>query len=162
MYIDVSGSMTGSSEIWSKAIALVIAEEALKQKRTLQINLFDTYIQDTVVVKPDNNSQELLDFVGSWSLHGGTSFNAVIDHALKNPELVKQSDVLMITDGESSVSDAFLRRLSLYKEREGIQWTTLCLSRRLPPVVATFSDDAYLVNIEDDHNTADVIQKALR
>ena len=163
MYIDVSGSMTGASEIWSKAIAFVIAEEALKQRRKVQINLFDTYIQNSVTIEPNKASaSKLLDFVGDWFLRGGTSFNSVIDHALKNDELTKNSDVLMITDGESAVNDAFVKRLKAFKESTGTQWTTFCIARRLPPVVATFSDESYTVDTSDDNNVVDAIQKAIR
>jgi len=163
MYIDVSGSMTGASEIWSKAIAFVITEEALKQRRKVQINLFDTFIQNSVTIEPNKASaSKLLDFVGDWFLRGGTNFNSVIDHALKNDELTKNSDVLMITDGESEVSSAFLKRLKEFKESTGTQWTTLCIARHLPPVVATFSDESYIVDTSDDNNVVDAIQKAIR
>jgi len=163
MYVDVSGSMTGSNEIWSKAITFVIAEEALKQNRTVQINLFDTHIQNTVTIKPNKaDTGKLLDFVGDWFLQGGTSFNSVIGHALSNEELKKNSDVLMITDGESAVNDAFIKRIKSFKEETGTQWTTFCIARYLPPVVATFSDESYLVDTSDDNNVVDVIQKAIR
>ena len=110
--------MTGASEIWSKAIAFVIAEEALKQKRKIQFNLFDSHIQNSVTIEPNKSSSaELLDFVGDWFLRGGTNFNSVLDHALKNEELTKQSDVLMITDGESSVNDTFAKRHSSVQRR---------------------------------------------
>lgn len=163
MYVDVSGSMTGSNEIWSKAIAFVIAEEALKQNRTVQINLFDTHIQNSVTIAPNkSDSGKLLDFVGDWTLRGGTNFNSVIGHALSNEELKKNSDVLMITDGESSVTDAFSKRINAFKNDTGTQWTTFCIARYLPPVVATFSDESYLVDTSDDNNVVDVIQKAIR
>lgn len=163
MYIDVSGSMMGAREIWSKAIAFVIAEEALKQNRIVQINLFDTYIQNSVTINPKGSDRtKLLDFVGDWVLQGGTNFNSVIGHALTNSELKKNSDVLMITDGESSVTDAFAKRLALFKEETGTQWTTFCLASRLPSVVSTFSDESYLADITDDQNVVDVFQKAIR
>lgn len=163
MYIDVSGSMTGAREIWSKAIAFVIAEEALKQNRTVQINLFDTHIQNSVTIAPKaSDKAKLLDFVGDWVLLGGTSFNSVINHALTNAELKKNSDVLMITDGEASVADAFAKRLDAFKDESGTQWTTFCLATHLPNVVTTFSDDSYLVDISDDHNVIDAFQKAIR
>lgn len=163
MYIDVSGSMAGSSEIWSKALAFVIAEEALKQKRRIQINLFDTLVQNTVTLEPNkNNLKELLDFVGDWSLQGGTNFNSVIGHALSNTQFDKNSDVLMITDGESTVTDNFIRRINKFKADTGTQWTTFCISKYLPPVVATFSDESYTVDTSDDKNVVDVIQKAIR
>jgi uncharacterized protein with von Willebrand factor type A (vWA) domain len=77
-------------------------------------------------------------------------------------ELKKNSDVLMITDGESSVNDAFLKRLTTFKNETGTQWTTFCLARYLPPIVTTFSDESYLVDTSDDNNVVDVIQKAIR
>jgi len=163
MYVDVSGSMRGSLEIWSKAITFVIAEEALKEKREVQINLFDTQITESVVLKPDRkNNAELIDLVGVWSLGGGTSFNNVLSHAGPSLAANKDADVLMITDGRAEVSDPWVKAVNNAKTSTGSQWTTLCLDMSQPPVCYRFSDEVYAVNTSKAAEAIDVIQKSLR
>lgn len=162
MYIDVSGSMSGELELWSKAIAFVIAEEALKENREVQIHLFDTRIDSSVTLNKDRkNNSALLDFVGSWSLGGGTSFNAVIAHAVNDADLGERADVLMITDGQSEVNDARLRSLNKYKESLGIQWSTICLDTSVPAICKQFSDQVYAVDVYATDKTVDVIQQCV-
>ena len=163
MYIDVSGSMGGEPEIWSKAIAFVIAEQALKEKRSVQINLFDTRIEGSVTLESDRtNNTKLLDFVGTWSLGGGTSFNAVIAHALDKADIKDKADILMITDGHSDVTDIFINRLNKVKQTTGVQWSTICVNSSAPDICKTFSDELYTVDLKNQNDTIDVIQKCLR
>lgn len=163
MYIDVSGSMRGEQEIWSKAVAFMIAEEGLKEKREVQINLFDTEVTETVtLVKDRKDNRDLLDFVGRWSLGGGTAFNSVIRHAGKNGELRDRADVLMITDGHSDVSDPEIRRLDALKAETGLQWSTVCLNTSVPKVCFRFSDEVYSVDTSKQADAIDVVQKCFR
>jgi len=161
IYIDVSGSMNGDSELWSKAIAFVVAEEALKQNREVEIVLFDTMIQDSFKLKPaDKSKTELLNFVLTWTTHGGTSFTTVINHFLDKKDLDKKADVLMITDGHASVPDAFIRRLNLFKEERRYQWNTFCIGTR-SQTVELFSDEVHLVDTSDDPKSSDLFQNVL-
>jgi uncharacterized protein with von Willebrand factor type A (vWA) domain len=163
MYVDVSGSMSGAYEIWSKAISFVIAEDALKENREVQIHLFDTRVSDSVTLfSGRKNNKELLDFVGTWHLGGGTSFNSVIQHAVSTADVGDRADILMITDGHSSVCDSFIRTLNRFKTQTGTQWNTICLGIDVPDIVHSFSDDAYSVNLYDEEGTTDIIQKCIR
>lgn len=163
MYVDVSGSMGGEAETWSKAIAFVIAEEALKEKREVQIHLFDTRIDGSVTLSKDRTENgKLIDFVGSWTLGGGTSFNAVLAHAVDKACKDDRADVLMITDGNSEVNENFINRLNKLKNDKGIQWSTVCINTSIPEICKKFSDEVYAVNIYNTDNTIDVIQRCLR
>jgi uncharacterized protein with von Willebrand factor type A (vWA) domain len=163
MYVDVSGSMGGEPELWSKAITFVIAEQALKENRTVQIHLFDTRIEGSVELKAERkNNSSLLDFVATWVLGGGTSFNAVIAHALDHAKIGDKADVLMITDGNSDVNDNFIRRLNTLKQQTGIQWNTICVNSSIPEVCKRFSDELYSVNLYNAEDTMDAIQKCIR
>jgi uncharacterized protein with von Willebrand factor type A (vWA) domain len=163
MYIDVSGSMSGEPEMWSKAIAFVVAEEALKENRKVLIHLFDTRVDQTVELSPgDKNLHALLDFVGTWTLGGGTSFNAVLSHAIDSGCRDPRADVLMITDGHSDVNDSLRRRINAFKTSTGTQWSTVCINTDIPDVCREFSDDVYSVNVYNTENTVDAIQKCLR
>ncbi len=163
MYVDVSGSMGGESELWSKAITFVIAEDALKERRGVEIHLFDTRVEQSISLSADRkNNKELLDFVGGWSLGGGTSFNAVLSHAVSNSLADSRSDVIMITDGHSDVNDTIVRSLNKFKQSSGTQWSTLCINMSVPEVCKSFSDDVYSVDIRSSVSTIDAIQKCIR
>ena len=162
MYIDVSGSMSGSSEIWSKAIAYVVAEECLEQKRELQVHLFDTVIQESIILKSDrNNNEKLLNFVMTWSTRGGTAFSAVLNHALTKAQIDTKADVLLITDGESEISDPLVRRLNEFKDETCLQWNTFCIGQKAN-VLHKFSDEVFLVNVNDDPKSVELFQTSLR
>lgn len=161
IYVDVSGSMNGESELWSKAIAFVVTEEAIKQKREVEIVLFDSYIQDSFKIKPDsNNRQELLNFVLTWTTHGGTSFVTVINHLLNKTDLDKKADVLMITDGHANVPDAYVQRLKRFKNEVNLDWNTFCIGKA-STTVESFSDSVHTVDTNDDPKSSDLFQNVL-
>lgn len=161
MYVDVSGSMCGEAELWSKALAYVVAEECVQQKRELRIHLFDTRVQKSIYLDPARGSNaDLLKFVLSWTTHGGTSFSSVIDHAL-NSSLDPKADVLMITDGQAEVSDPFIRRLNALKDELDLQWTSFCIGVQAR-VLSQFSDDVQLVDIQNNPESVTLFQNALR
>ena len=163
MYIDVSGSMSGEPELWSKAIAFVVAEEALRENRKVFINLFDTRIDQSVELKPKaSNTNALLDFVATWTLGGGTSFNSVISHAIDHGCKDSRADVLMITDGQADVNELLERRLKTFKQTTGTQWSTVCINTDVPNVCKRFSDEMYSVNVYNTESSIDTIQKCLR
>jgi uncharacterized protein with von Willebrand factor type A (vWA) domain len=163
MYIDSSGSMLGQLELWSKAIAFVIAEEALRENRDIEIHLFDTRINGSVVLnKSRKNNKELLDFVGAWTLGGGTAFNAVLSHALASDFIKGDADVVLITDGESEVNPNLVKQLDKVKSNKKIQWSTICLNDSTPPVCKTFSDFLYAADINDDTKTIDILQECFK
>lgn len=162
MYVDISGSMAGEPEIWSKAITYVIAEECLEQHRELQIHLFDSIIQDSVILKGDRkNNKDLIEFVMTWMTKGGTSFCNVINHVLCEAKIDPRADVLMITDGESNVTDAFIRRLNAFKDEKDLQWSSFCIGRKAH-VLDEFSDEVFSVNINDDLRSAELFQRSIR
>ncbi len=163
MYVDISGSMSGEAELWSKAIALLIAEEALKEKRAVQIHLFDVRIADSVVLeagRSDNN--DLLDFVSTWHLGGGTSFNAVLAHAVTSAKISDKSDVLMITDGCSEVHEHTIRNVNQLKERTGAMWSTICIGIAGQDVLKRFSDEVHTVDLTKTAESIECVQKCIR
>lgn len=162
MYIDISGSMSGESELWSKAITYVVAEECLKQKRATHIHLFDTVVQKSIYLDSTRTDNEkLLNFVMTWTTRGGTSFCAVIDHALNKVNTVEKADILMITDGNAEVSDPFIRRLRAFKDTHGVQWSSFCIGKKAK-VLKEFSDFVHTVDVTDDPGSAELFQTALR
>ena len=163
LYIDSSGSMAGEAEVWSKAIAFVIAEHAKKEKRAIQIYLFDTRVESAVnLAKKDPNIKDLIDFVGSWTLGGGTSFNAVLNHALFTASVEENADILMITDGHAEVNDKVVTRVNDFKKEMGTQWSTICVKENPPAICKKFSDELFSVNFQEADHAVDCIQRCIR
>jgi len=162
LYVDISGSMMGLTETWSKAISMVVAEDCLQQKREVQIHLFDTCIQKSITLQPggkDNN--ELLDFILSWVTQGGTSFGAVLDHAMSKAVIREKADVLMITDGQSQVSEAYLKRIKEFKSTKGIQWTAFVIGVE-DHWCYKFCDYVHDVDVNCEASNAKLFQESLR
>lgn len=163
MYIDVSGSMLGECELWSKAVMFVIAEKALKEKRPVHIYLFDVSIRDEVTLdKERKNNKELLDLAGRRIAGGGTSFNCVVSHAVHNSNFDERADILMITDGHSDVNEGLIQKLNAFKNKTGSQWSTICINTSVPSVCHKFSDEIFAVDIHDKDQTADALIKSVR
>jgi len=162
MYVDISGSMSGEPEVWSKAITYVIAEECLEQNRELQVHLFDTVVQKSITLNPaKNNNEKLLNFIMTWITKGGTSFCSVLEHAMSVATIDEKADVLLITDGDASVTDPFIRRINSFKNDKNIQWNSFCIGRKAK-VLNEFSDEVHTINIYDDPESSDLLQLALR
>lgn len=162
MYIDISGSMAGDSEIWSKAIAFVISEECLKEGREVQVHLFDTEIQESITLKPKcKENPSLIEFVMAWITKGGTSFSAVINHALTKAHIDEKADILLITDGHSQVPDAFIKRLAVFKQEKGVHWNSFCIGEA-SSVLTSFSDSVQVVDTSNDPEASELFQTILK
>lgn len=163
LYVDVSGSMLGECELWSKAVMFVIAEKALKERRNVHIYLFDVSIRDELVLeKTRKNNRELLDLAGRRVSGGGTSFNSVVSHAVYNSDFDERADILMITDGHSDVSTGLIQKLNEFKSKTGSQWSTICINTSVPSVCRKFSDEVFSVDIQDKTQTADTLIRCVR
>jgi uncharacterized protein with von Willebrand factor type A (vWA) domain len=161
MYVDISGSMSGEAELWSKALAFVVAEECLKQTREVQIHLFDTIIHNSLVLDGKRrNNGELLDFVLTWMTAGGTSFTAVLDHAMTKADIDPKADILLITDGHALVPDPFIRRINRFKDEQGINFYSFCIGIE-SDVLNRFSDEVHTVDVNDDPESSSIFQKIL-
>lgn len=163
MYIDISGSMGGEQELWSKAIAYVVADECLKQNRDTYIHLFDNHVDKSVYLsKTRSDNKKLLDFVLAWTTGGGTSFEAVLRHAMnKRRKDLAKADVLMITDGRAWVSERTIRELKELKDEIGLQWSTFCIEGS-SDTAEDFSDYVHSVSCVENENTAGLFQDAMR
>lgn len=161
MYIDISGSMRGESEIWSKALAYVVSEECLKDNREVQIHLFDTAIERSLVLEPHVENQSLLDFIMQWHTHGGTSFNQVMKHAYKIAEIDPKADILLITDGHAEVDEAIVRKFNMFKEHKNIDVKAFCIDSDKYQSLEMFCDSIHPISPLEDAASSDVFLKAI-
>ena len=119
--VDVSSSMEGQKELWSKAVSLTLMDIARRQRRLFRAVMFSSSNVVKVIdlnrerrYQPDlNKVLELAEFFPG----GGTDFEAPIDAAMDliEEKKLKRADIVIITDGESQVSPAWLAKL---KERK--------------------------------------------
>ena len=119
--VDVSSSMEGQKELWSKAVSLTLMDIARRQRRLFRAVMFSS---SNVVKVLDLNRErryqpemskvmELAEYFPG----GGTDFEAPIDAAMDliEEKKLKRADIVIITDGECQVSPQWLAHL---KERK--------------------------------------------
>jgi uncharacterized protein with von Willebrand factor type A (vWA) domain len=121
--IDVSSSMQGDKEMWSKAVALTLMDIARRQRRLFRAVMFssgDTSLKVLDLNRERRYQPELSKVIemAEYFPGGGTDFEAPIDAALDllNHKKLKRGDIVIITDGESQVSPEWLARLRERKE----------------------------------------------
>ena len=109
-----------------------------------------------------NRSNSLSSYSESWFHGGGTRFDSVLHHAGSIIDKTPKADVLMITDGHSTVSEHKISMINAIKARTGTQWTTICLEVEPTIECYRFSDDVYSVNLDKPADAIDAIQKSIR
>ncbi len=121
--IDVSSSMQGDKEMWSKAVALTLMDIARRQRRLFRAVMFSSGDVSLKVLdlnrerryQPDLNKViEMAEYFPG----GGTDFETPIDAAVEllGEKKLKRGDIVIITDGESRVSPDWLARLRERKD----------------------------------------------
>lgn len=106
--LDTSGSMGGTPEIWSKAVALTMLAIATHQKRHCRILHFNSGVVQVDDFPPgESDPNRLLNSMAAF-YGGGTSWEAPLDSALqciRNEKGLKKADIVLITDGACQVSN---------------------------------------------------------
>jgi len=162
MYIDISGSMCGDNELWSKAMAYVIAEECYRTKRQVQVHLFDTGIDQSITIDPQQgDARDLLNFILAWYTRGGTSFDQVMRHACGVAEIDCKADVLIITDGQCQVTDNTVRKFNVFKNNHDIDVHSFCIGKKSSSL-EMFCDTVQTVDICEDVESVELFQKAIQ
>ncbi|AKU79596.1 VWA domain-containing protein [Spiroplasma turonicum] len=98
--IDTSGSMEGSGEYISKALALAVAKVALKEERDLVfLNFANDYVDEFTINAKHLNLKKLLEFI-SKSFYGKTNSKKAFLKMIEkmHSEDFKRADLLMISD----------------------------------------------------------------
>lgn len=149
---DNSGSMDGSKEFWSKAVALALLEIAKLQKRNYACIHFGAANEPIKLIEVPSGkaSFEKAVEIGSYFLNGGTDFMKPLNEAtnLIEKQEFKKSDIVFITDGECSVSDEFLRKFQETKKTKAFKVIPILVDMEstTPSTVAEFSDDVQFVS----------------
>jgi uncharacterized protein with von Willebrand factor type A (vWA) domain len=116
--IDVSSSMQGDKEMWSKAVALTLMDIARRQRRLFRAVMFSSGDVSLKVIDLNRERRYAPDLnkvveMAEYFPGGGTDFETPIDAAVEllGEKKLKRGDIVIITDGESRVSPDWLARL---------------------------------------------------
>lgn len=154
--LDISASMTGAREEWSKAVILSLMALAEKQRRAFGFIAFHT---DVAFKKfwPRGTSitlEEKVEVAGIAST-GGTSFYTPITAAFEmraaEGGALKPADIILITDGECDLSEPQLNEINATKKREGVRIQSIAIndgqfSMLNTDLLQKFSDQLAVVN----------------
>lgn len=146
--LDVSGSMDGPREEWGKAMAVTLAKQAAKQKRSFLGILFDHQVQLKVFFpKGRLNLSELLDFAESFS-GGGTVFEAPLKEALSliKTEGLEHADICFITDGNAELTPTFIKHFNQVKQRLNFKCVGITLNPGSRNTLDAFCDEVTQLN----------------
>lgn len=128
--IDESGSMR-KLDTQSKAFLIALMSIARKQRRDFAIIPFSGFVgQVEVFPKGKYNIQKLVDVCHRF-MDGGTNFEAPLSEALQiiEKDRFKQADILFVTDGDSHVSEDFLKQFKSTKDRKGFECTAVVIGK---------------------------------
>lgn len=144
--LDTSGSMQGTPLLKAKALLLAIANILKQEDRSLHVLLFGSTGEiREFSMAGQNDSVGLLKFL-QQGFGGGTDFETPLSHAFKiiaSQKDYKKADVLMISDGDCSLSAVLTGTVRLQKEiLNCMVYSVLCADSR---VEDAFSDEVVVL-----------------
>ncbi|EKO3892738.1 VWA domain-containing protein [Vibrio metschnikovii] len=122
--LDTSGSMKGLPENIAKATVLECLKVAYKEQRRCYVYLFGSQkeVSELDLTLDASGFNELLNFL-TMSFGGGTDAEGPLNKALEkcNSEEWYKADILLVSDGEFSVTSGLTRKISYRREKQGLQ-----------------------------------------
>ena len=164
--IDVSGSMDGNREMWSKAVGIAMLEIAHSQHRDFACILFDHEAQNPIIIPKDKLEPEKVVDIAEIFTDGGTDFEEPLRKALDviENQKFKKADILFITDGNCNIRDDFLRQFNKIKEEKDFSVMSVLINTGKRKVsdstLRKFSDKIILLSELKDlqDNDSDIIK----
>ena len=140
--LDTSGSMQGQPLLKARALLLAIAGMLQKEQRSLHVVLFGSAGQlREFAMHGANQSGDLLAFLRQ-GFGGGTDFEPPLKRSfaiIQQQTTYQRADVLMISDGDCSLSDTFTQTVRTQKiALDCLIYSVLCNGQR---VSDSFSDE---------------------
>lgn len=153
---DVSGSMRGKPEEWSKAMVIALAEVAQREKRDFACILFNSQVVGTWIIPRGIWDPSALIDVAEMFPCGGTAFDLPIEKSLEfiNTSRFKHADVVFITDGKCELSSELLDKVNQTKARKEFAIITVLIDIDGKDIktVQEFSDEVILISSLADLN----------
>lgn len=149
--LDASGSMRGAPEVWEKAIALTLCSIALREKRDIHILYFATsVIAEFTLEKGRGTTSELLEIMKTSCNGSGTNFMAPLLRAtevITEEKAFNKADIIFITDGQATVTDAFLKEFNQIKNKKDTSVYGICIGNESGfGTVEKFADNCIKIN----------------
>ena len=147
--LDESGSMIGEPIAWAKAMALVLAEAAHRNRRSCAVIRFASATQvEAHVFRTGQYSVEDVFAMCESFFDGGTEYTAPLDRAMTliEEEGFTNADVVMLTDGECCVPEAFVERFGEKKKALRFTVTGILIDEGAPGMMlglVPFCDAVY-------------------
>ena len=135
--LDTSGSMSGTPENVAKALVLQCISVAKKEKRACFVYLFGSKGEvKEMELTPDKAGLEQMLLFLSMSFGGGTDVEGPLNMALERSDEQQwlQADILLVSDGEFSVSSGLSRKISNRKEQRGMSVHGVVIGGSLSPM----------------------------
>jgi uncharacterized protein with von Willebrand factor type A (vWA) domain len=152
--IDSSGSMEGEREVWSKAVGLALLQLAVADKRLCRIVQFDDGVRRTDDFAPGKVEGRMVMEAMAPFFGGGTDFEEPLTkamEAIKDDGGLKQADVILITDGEAEVSDAFRASWAEARRKHEVTVFAVAIGGDMPAVLNQIADRVLGLNdLADD------------
>jgi len=165
--LDESGSMSAkvgrnapdglTREAEAKGLTIAIAHAMLREGRSVKVLFFQDRVTHRVEISPKDIARRVngmpvatakLAEIAARGLGGGTLFDAPLNEAMDTLEKGRMpgADVMMITDGFSTVSDATKDRVERIRKAHGVTFYALAVSadaRAAVPVFERFADRVF-------------------
>jgi uncharacterized protein with von Willebrand factor type A (vWA) domain len=166
--LDVSSSMAGDKEIWSKAVTLTLLDIATRQRRRFRSICFSSPETPLQVLDLNLRRQQVTDMQQVFELAeyfpgGGTDFQKPLTAALEclRGAPHKRGDIVFITDGECGVDANWLREFKAEKAKLGFSLFSVLIDigpSSLGPL-KDFSDQVTSVSQLTSDATRDIFLK---
>jgi len=122
--LDVSSSMEGDKEIWSKAVTLTLLDIARRERRQFRAILFSSAETGLRTFDLNRSHSWSTDLCGAldladWFPGGGTDFERPLDAAVEclAESRFRRGDIVFVTDGECRVGESWRERFLAEKKR---------------------------------------------
>jgi uncharacterized protein with von Willebrand factor type A (vWA) domain len=135
--LDTSGSMTGTPENIAKALVLQCISVAKKEKRACFVYLFGSKGEvKEMELTPDKAGLEQMILFLSMSFGGGTDVEGPLNMALErsDEQQWQQADILLVSDGEFTVSSGLSRKIKNRKEQRAMSVHGVVIGDSLSPM----------------------------
>jgi len=109
--VDESSSMQGEPDVWCKAVCMALLQVAQTQKRAFAIVHFSGSVVRVDKFSGKVNPNDVMDAISHFD-GGGTNFMEPLNEAIqiiKEDSTYKDSDIIMITDGDANITEEWLR-----------------------------------------------------
>lgn len=153
--VDNSYSMHGQREVWAKAVALSLLEIAKREHRDFYGIHFGSAhdMKEWYFPKGEVELADVLDYA-EWFFNSGTDFETPISRAVEvleeqfSSESSQKGDLIMISDGECSVSEEWMTRYFNSKNALSFRMYSVLINESASsrwPVLDTLSDKTWPV-----------------